>query len=504
MSKYLAYILIFVLCLVFFSHRLIQTPQGLTGDESAFGYNAILLSETLRDENNRLLPVFVLSLDGQDWRQPVTQYFMTIYFKLFGASLYNLKFTSVIFTAITAALIYYLGKKLMGKVGGIFALVFFVTTPIIMIHAHLGLDNIAPIPFTISWLICIYLFGKSKRLRYLLLAGATLGVGFYSYKAMRSFVPAWSVLTVLYLLFSDSKGKFINNIIKQIKPVGAFTLGVLPFYLVIPFLEFKYAGAVLSDASVTKVDSIYTFLHSYLASFDPSFLYITGDTISHHSTGVHGMLLLASLPFFIFGLYKAVKGSSFWKLIVASFFLGPILFGVPVSIHRASRLIAFVPQYSLICSYGAYWFYKNIIKSRSLETEFHHKKRKLIYKIIFLLSFLLVFINYSDFLKYYWYQYPDDYKHIFHSTKIEKAYKFLYDESKTNNLMPYVSFDLVKNEGITEKFLRSIYFIDLPAIWNKDIDKFPKNAILMSNNPNLTGLNKVKLNDSNIYYYVNE
>lgn len=104
MRKYLVYFFIFVASLVFFSYRLNDVPPGMTIDEPAFGYNAVLLSETLHDENGRFLPVFVLSLDGKDWRQPVTQYFMAGYFKLFGPSVYNLKFTSVIVADIVLAI----------------------------------------------------------------------------------------------------------------------------------------------------------------------------------------------------------------------------------------------------------------------------------------------------------------------------------------------------------------------------------------------------------------
>ena len=67
---------LFVLTLIgtFFAYRLNKVPKGLTVDEAAFGYNAVLLSETYHDENGRFLPFFVLFFEGKDWRQPVTQY----------------------------------------------------------------------------------------------------------------------------------------------------------------------------------------------------------------------------------------------------------------------------------------------------------------------------------------------------------------------------------------------------------------------------------------------
>ena len=108
MKKIILLIAATVALLGFFSYKLIQVPSGITGDEAAFGYNAILLSRTLHDENGRKLPVFVLSLNGTDWRQPVTQYFITAYFKIFGPSLFNLRFTSVLIAVVSIWLIYFM------------------------------------------------------------------------------------------------------------------------------------------------------------------------------------------------------------------------------------------------------------------------------------------------------------------------------------------------------------------------------------------------------------
>ena len=46
-------ILIGFFCLIlwaFFSFRLLEVPPGITVDEAAFGYNAALISKTLKDE----------------------------------------------------------------------------------------------------------------------------------------------------------------------------------------------------------------------------------------------------------------------------------------------------------------------------------------------------------------------------------------------------------------------------------------------------------------------
>src|SRR3989344_8173164 len=157
-----------VISLLLFSYKLTEIPNGLTVDEAAFGYNANLLANTLHDQNGRFLPIFVLSLNGRDWRQPVTQYFITGYFKLFGASVYNLRFTSVLIASLSVVLAFILGRIVFGLAGGLVSSILVLTTPIVMMHSHLGLDNIMPIPFVILWLIFLHLFEKKKDLKFLI------------------------------------------------------------------------------------------------------------------------------------------------------------------------------------------------------------------------------------------------------------------------------------------------------------------------------------------------
>jgi 4-amino-4-deoxy-L-arabinose transferase-like glycosyltransferase len=87
----------------------------LTDDEAAFGYNAVLLSRTAHDESGRFLPFFVLSLDGQDWRQPVTQYYLTALFKIFSPSVFLLRFSSVLVAITSAVLLYLLSLQLFNR-----------------------------------------------------------------------------------------------------------------------------------------------------------------------------------------------------------------------------------------------------------------------------------------------------------------------------------------------------------------------------------------------------
>lgn len=463
-----------------FSYKLLEIPGELASDEAAFGYNAVLLAETLHDQNGRFLPVFVLSLYGTEWRQPIPQYYITLLFKIFGASVFNLRFSSVLITIVSAVLIFYLVQQLLGRTAAFLASFLFLTTPQILIQSHLAFDNITPVPFTILWLLGLFYFHKTGNLKLLLLAGVILGINFYTYKGMRAIVPIWCILTVIYLRLD-----FRNSIVNFFRRVAFFALGVLPFFAVIPLLEIKYAGAVF-DRYQFSWHSIYSFLYPYFSSFDPTFLFIKGDELLVHSTGKHGMMLLASLPLFIFGCYQAVKKRGLWLLIFAAFFLTPFLFGLVGSVHRASRLMAIIPLYSLLATLGGVWLWQTKAKNIFIGT------KALLVGII-----ILMVINYSDFINYYWFTYPK-FLHVDKKVTLVNSYKALSEYAKGFRLKPYLDTEL--NDGDSGLFFEAIYFDQPIGRWEDKKDIPPPASLILSHRKEIPGFER--LNVDLPYHYL--
>lgn len=483
MKKVILFLIITLGLFVFFSYHLTEIPDGINGDEASLGYNATLLSRNLRDETGRHYPVFMLVKEGADYLQPVPAYFMTLLVKLFGPSLYIIRMSSVITAVISVLLIYFLGKELLGKLGGLLAGILLATTPIIMIQSHLAFDNITPIPFVIGWLLTLFLYTKTKKKYFLMFSGVLLGISYYSFKSMRIFVPMWTVLTTIYLSEEFLTKISKKNFLKILIPVGIFTVSILPFYAVIPWLEFQYSGAVLNRTD-PSVNNIYNFIYNYLANFDPSFLFIKGDELLTHSTRTHGMFLLSSLPFFIFGLIKTWSKNSFWKLMILSFFLGPVLFGYIGQVHRANRLLALIPLYSLISASG----FLELFKYKS--------------KIIIALLSTLFILNYSNFIRYYWNNFAMDTKNLYICFECKTgAFKLLKEKSVSLNKTPYVDHVLAKGVDPSRDFARSIYFTKQISTWNGEQKDYPDNSVLMTNNDNVSFLKKIdKYGD--YYFYI--
>ncbi|HSV94388.1 MAG TPA: glycosyltransferase family 39 protein [Spirochaetia bacterium] len=473
----------FILSIFFLSYRLTQTPNGLTIDEASIGYNAVLLSKNLHDESGRFLPFFPLTINGHDWKQPITAYSTAIVFKIFGPSLENLRLVSVIVGLVSLFLVVYLGYQLLGVGGSFLSGLLFITTPMVLMHSHLAQENIMPVPFTMLWLISLFLFSKKNNSWFLFISGISLGLGLYSYKGMRAIIPVWTIITVIYIFLTNIKKLNKDEILVSFKYCLYFILGIFPFLAIIPWLNTHYAGAVF-ESSALQPKSFYTFIYPYLSSFDLSALFIKGDSTPWHSTGIYGVFLLSTLPLFLAGLVKATQKNKFWVFLLITFLVTPLLFGQVGSVYRFSRLLVFVPFFVLFSSLGLITIYQSKIG-----------------KFILPILSLLFIINFVDFTRYYWFQYPSVEQANF-LTNTEDSYKKLAKIAKEKNLKPFVYVDNFNAEGEVGKFYEAAFFPNDLGRW-KPGDKLPEGSVVMTLLQSQPNLNQIAEPVDNYYFLSN-
>jgi 4-amino-4-deoxy-L-arabinose transferase-like glycosyltransferase len=492
MKKLLPLLLAVALALIigiFFSYRIWETPPGLTIDEASIGYNAVLISKTLRDETGRLLPVFPLTIGGRDWKQPSSVYATAVMFKLFGASIYNLRLVSILTAMISLMLVVLLNYLLLGKKGAWISCALFLTAPVVLMHSHLAQENIMPIPFVTTWLIGILLFKKGKGLKYIILSGFLLGMGIYSYKGMRAIVPSLTIVTVMYLFLTENWKSSSKSLLSHLVPLLYFCLGMLPFVLFMPWINTHYAGA-LFDTQSFHLQKYYDFLYPYISSFDISALFIKGDSTVWHSTGLHGVFLISTIPLFIIGLVSAYRQKTldrFWIFLLAGFFISPLLYGQVGSVYRFSRLLVLVPFFVSFCTLG---FIALLKVNRG--------------NLIVSVMSLFIVINFTDFIRYYWYEYPKYSEAYFLPTNtVSDAYQYLSKIARKNILTPYIAFGAFSADGQTGNFLEAAYF-DAPLKTWLPGEPLPAKSIVMAK---LEHQDKLKTIGPIIYeyrFFVNE
>lgn len=387
MKKFFILIFLCISAFLLYSFKITQVPPGINGDEVGIGHNAVLISRNLTDENNNFLPLFIFA-KSSDWKQPVTVYTTALIFRLFGSSFEALRSTSILFVIVSIIIFYFITKEIFNFRFFIVGSLILITTPIIMIQSHLALENIAVLPFIFFWILMLAKYKhslasqspgeKRKKSVYLFLGGISLGIGIFSYLAMRIIVPILSVITVIYLG-------------KNLKRTVYFLLGVVPFFILLYIANFYYPGAVFGHFSA-PIPSVNEFLLRYLSVFDFSFLFLKGDATPIHSTGQAGMFLVSTLPVFLIGIWKILRQKKpFEILVLSSFFLLPILFGFVPDIYRTSRLLALVPFYIIISTIGILALPK---------------------KLGVIIIILMIF-NYWFFVNDYWFSYSNRVKNDF-------------------------------------------------------------------------------------------
>jgi hypothetical protein len=79
----------------------------------------------------------------------------------------------------------------------------------------------------------------------------------------------------------------------------------------------------------------------------------------------------------------------------------------------------------------------------------------------------------------------------------------LKDDSIKLNLTPVVDHVLVEGQDPTRDFVKTMYFVNSPKVWDGEQKNFPKNAVLMTNNSNVDFLKQIGHFDR-YYFYVKE
>lgn len=461
MNKLISFFLFFYVAgFLFFSFKVTDVPLGINGDEAAIGYNAVLVARSGYDSSGRFLPLFVSAFNLTDWKQPITFYSTTLAFKLFGPSYALLRQVSIIFILVSATLVFLLTRELLGLRAAFISLVIFIITPAVLIQSHLALENIAPIPFTILWLLMLTRYKNTLQHKYLYLAGLFLGIGLFTYPGMRLIFPVFFLLSLGLIIYLNKHKNFRVNLFLLFK--FAFVAAIFPTVML--FVKNQYPGAILAYNRPHDVPSYQEFFLSYISSFDPSFLFITGDTTPYHSTGKQGVFLLATLPLFILGIIRIIRKKDLMlNFILLTFFLVPILYGLVGTIHRGSRLLVLLPLYALIATNGALTL-----------TVMRNKMSKL---ILVTIVALLILLNWVDFLRDYWYEYPKRVK-----SEFAKPYHIVFEKAehlaKVNNLIPYIQYDFKGQNQIAIDFFEQVYFSGKLKLW-KDDQPIPEQSIII-------------------------
>lgn len=338
-------------------YHLDLSPGGLYADEASIGYNAYSILITGKDEHGVAWPLFFRAFG--EYKNPVFIYSLIPLIKIFGLTPDIVRAGAAVWGSLTLPLMYIFSIQLTkNKSLSLLATLVLALMPWHLHYSRLGFEAI-----TLPALFLLALIFHFKR--YSWLSGLIFGLSWYSYTTAR----LWAPLLMLIL-----------------KPRWTAWIGFGLMLLPLVFWNRQYPGSltarfnqisVFSDRP-TPIVAGKRIAITYLAHFNPQFLFNQGDKTSRHSSGVSSEMLIIWLSFFLSGLWFCRRQ----KLILTMIALFPLAAALTQTSPIATRTIQAAPFFALVIAYGVYgWRRPLLILIFLLLTgiEFIHYYRDLIY-----------------------------------------------------------------------------------------------------------------------------
>ena len=350
-----------------YATRLSYAPIYLVHDEANFSIQAASVARTGRDLNGRLLPVYFSEPEFPAGRDPLMVYATALVLQFMPLSETSVRLSTAIVGTLDVLLIIWLARELSGNAyfalcaGALLAL-----SPGHFMSSRMALSVLFPVPFVLAWLICLRRYEQHHDVRALRVAGAALGLCIYAYLAAVVLVPLYVALT-LFLLYQRREYAAAGNFL------AAFAVLLIPlvgWQIAHPERFGNLVGAYQAGGAtagsfardipaLVSLEGVRFRLGQWWSYFDPTYLFISGDTSINNSTREAGIFPLACALLFPAGLVRLWRGTNVERLILIGFFTAPIAIVLTgtLNLHRYRGLVIF-PFGALLATYGVAWLWE--------------------------------------------------------------------------------------------------------------------------------------------------
>jgi Na+-transporting NADH:ubiquinone oxidoreductase subunit NqrD len=430
-------------------------PPALNQDEAVNGVDAFTLGINLRDHHGNFLPPMLQSFN--DWASPTLTYLTVPFVKVFGLSVWSIRFANAFFGILCVPLIYGIVRRLTAKQNmALIAAGIVAITPFMI-----SLSRWAIPPSIVPFCLFAFIFtlvklidsDSSKKIilnsSLFTLSGIALT---YSYPTMKVFVPLALIALVVIYLTPFLKAKFFTkselNELPLVKGLAAKLTGVslgdrltifkkliLPIITIFVFISPIYHLTIFQpeiynsrykQVSVTANGEGFVggFASRYWEHLTPYFITGYSDSNEMHHVPQFGPVNELLTPFVYLGLlvcwWKAKEKENADRQIYMSlfimFFLAPIAPSLTKDHTLITRGIQVLILSLIFIPIAIDWLFKNLNIS--------HKFQKAILTLFGIIS-LITTLHFSFF---YFTDYTESQKDEF-QYGTEQMYAYLKDNS---------------------------------------------------------------------------
>ncbi|MDQ3239741.1 MAG: glycosyltransferase family 39 protein [bacterium] len=447
MYKKLALILVLIVAFILRFYQLGANPPSLYWDEVALGYNAYSISQTLKDEEGRFLPVDYFRSFG-DFKPPVYIYLAVPAIKLFGLNEWTTRLPSAIAGLLSVFLTYLIIKKLFEDNNksnptnpfsqidsqwlAILSAFLLAVSPW---HTQISRVAYEANVALLLTLLGVYAFLKAIsstkfKIYWFILSSVAFVLTLYTFNSNRLFTPLL-VCTLGLIFWKDlaikSKGNLKSAVIASI--IGVLLLSPLLPHLFSDQGKLRYKEVnIFTNPSIVELSNernerldnvwwakilnnrriMYTqkWLEGYFSNFSGQFLFISGDSNPRFSLQDVGQLYLFELPFLLIGLYLFASNVNKKQVLFILLWmaLGPIPAAFARENPHALRSLNTLPTLQVITAMGFLYSLKflnskDIIKLQSLKVNVPTL-------LFFTVTLFVVTLNIFYYLHNYYAHYP--------------------------------------------------------------------------------------------------
>lgn len=387
--------------------------MGLYLDESSVGYNAALISKTGLDEHGKHMPIFFEAF--WEYKNPLYIYTTSLLFKIFGVSVFSLRFTSFLFFFVFLIGIYLLASTISkNKYVISFALLSAGFLPWFFSISRIGFEVVSQITVVIFSLIFIKkTFNSDKGIFHPVTAGVLIGLSFYTYSTAR-LLTLFLLISVLIIYHSHIRRLLIL--------LSGFTVAVIPYI----YFAYSNPGALtirfnlityIYDKNLTFGEKVVTFFENYFHYWNPNFLLIKGDTLLRHHAGASGELywvvFLLALTFFVYKIKQKIFLDRFQVLLLVNLLLAPVASALTVS-DSALRSVLLGLYFLIFSFYGLSLLIENLGGRKN--------------QLVLVFATLLLFVEASRYVYDYFSTYPSKSAMAFEGYGFNESLNLAFDQ----------------------------------------------------------------------------
>jgi len=360
--------------------RLEHTPPHLHRDEVMFALQAQSIASTGRDLEGRRFPLYfeMRAMGEHVWFHPIVVYVTALFLKVLPLDEQVVRIPSAVIGVIDVLLMFFIARRIFqSERWAFFVAALLALTPAHVIHSRLAMDFIYPVAFVMAWLLCLLIYLEGRRLAWLFVATALLGLGFFSYIASMITMPLFVLVTLLTLWVTSTRSA---------RPYAVAVAGFLcPLLVLLPWVVYHWSfvtdtlgryqigvaanaggpvtphgspGAIVRGVVAGLRPAMLTErLSLYWRFFDPAYLFVTGGfarlTNSTRHVGLFPLPFLLLVPLGLIQMIT-VRRTPISLVIFLGFALAPVAACLTVLEPYASdRELVLLPFGVLIAAFGA-------------------------------------------------------------------------------------------------------------------------------------------------------